>query len=271
MKHSDYSKLIKRFRDADRTVALLTMPLFVTGNGSIVATESPNTDWAPFDCPRGDLSRAVADLDNDTSQRMDSLLDGFLEEIQGRADNELAPTADIRALYETMSGFMSATSTPGKVQVLFNKTRQRVRAWMDHVKEVFPGIDNEESDRDNQTKSSRATPTIDRDKLGALFQAKYKQPQPGPDPRNPLASVFEYFYNAVASGADNYSLKDFGRIAFQLQHSGKVLSKYKPNMMPFSKFARCFFDACGIDPPKDLAPTRYSKETRKTDYSHILK
>lgn len=272
MKHSEYKNLTGRLvflaREADRTRALLTMPLSVNGNGAIVATSTPDQDGTPVEVNRAEIWRAVEAVDKDIAGLMGSLVDGFVEENQDRAK----PTADCRGLIEAMAGFMSVTSTPVPGWgVLYDQTRQRTREWMDQANTWFPDLnDNQESGQESRPTSTPAS--IDRDKLARLFQVKFKEPRPGSDSRNPLPSGFEMFYNAIESGLKNgmYTATDFGRIAYQVQQSRVVFPAYKPGKATFAKFARLFFEAVGVEVPADIAPSRYKKTTPGADYSVYL-
>lgn len=145
MNHSDYKNLTGRLafitREADRTRLLLTMPLTVDGDGNIVATSTPDPDGKTFYANRNAIWLGIQTVDNDIAGLMDSLVDGFVEANQHRADQGNPVTADTRALHQAMAGFMSATSTPvPRWGVLYDKTRKRTGEWMGQMVSWFPDL-----------------------------------------------------------------------------------------------------------------------------------
>lgn len=122
MTHSEYTELTVRLllhsRGSDRSRELLSDP------GGV-------TVW-----------RSVIKADNDLSRWMDERANGWTASNQERADKGLKPTADFRALFDAMVGFMSSTETPGKMGVLYEKTRTRCQAWIDQADTWFPGLNN---------------------------------------------------------------------------------------------------------------------------------
>lgn len=72
---------------------------------------------------------------------MNGCVDEWTASNQARADNKLPVTADDRALFEAMSGFMSATDGPIKnVGGVYSSLRSRCRSWMDQATEWFPEL-----------------------------------------------------------------------------------------------------------------------------------
>ena len=120
MTHSEYTELTARLllhsRGADRSRELMTYP----GGMSV---------WP-----------SVIKADNDLSRWMDERADGWNASNQERADKHLEPTADFRALFDAMVVFMSSTETPGKMGVLYEKTRNRCRAWIDQAEIWSPEL-----------------------------------------------------------------------------------------------------------------------------------
>ena len=279
MKHTDYTELTRALEflasNAARTRAIMTMPLAVTKDGAIVATSTPDQDGTPFDTRgrAGEMWRAVETGDSKMSERMDGLVDGWTEGNQDRADEGMEPTADARALLTAMEGFISATETPvERWGILYKGTRDRCRAWINQASEWYPNYnaDRVNTDQAPRPTSTPATVTIDREKMAAIFIGKYKIQPLGSD-HKPLPSDFDMLCNAIQSGAEHYTPTDFGRIAYQVYHSKMVLSTYQPGKMTFADFIRLFFDACGVEVPADIAPSRYAKKTKKIDYSEFLK
>lgn len=270
MKHSDYMNLTRRLafltREANRTRALLTMPVVVTPDGAIVATREPDQDGA-VEVPtnRTGIWMAVVQVDTDVANLMDGLVDGFVEVNQERADQGHGATADVRALYEAMAGFLVATESPVEgLGVLYANTRSTVRAWMDHVTTWFPDL-NHQDQADTTNRVTREPATIDKDKLMAFFNGGFKKP----DPATGLVP-FDMFYNALSSGAVNFTITDFCRIAHQVWTCRHVVRMYKQPQMTFAKFTRMFLGACGVPSPADIAPSRYKTTTDKTDFSTWL-
>lgn len=120
MTHSEYTELTMRLllhsRGSDRSRELLSDP------GGVAV-------W-----------RSVIKADNDLSGWMDERADRWVESNQERADKGWGPTADFRALFNAMVSFMSATDTPGKMGVLYEKTRNRCRAWIDQAEIWSPEL-----------------------------------------------------------------------------------------------------------------------------------
>jgi hypothetical protein len=108
-----------------------------------------------------------------------------------------------------------------------------------------------------------ATIRVDRERLAGLFIPVFKEPRPRPG-MEPLPPGFDMFYNALMSGAGNFTPTDIGRIAFQVRESKHVLRQFRN--MPFAKFARLFYEICGVNTPKDLAPRTYRKQTTATRF-----
>lgn len=119
MKHSEYNELTRRLsfysREADRTRKFMADP-----GGTVI--------W-----------RSVNEADTDLSRWMDERANGWIESNQERADKGFEmPTADFRALYDAMVGFMSATEKTDPRGVLYEKTRNRCQAWIDQAVTWFP-------------------------------------------------------------------------------------------------------------------------------------
>ncbi len=72
---------------------------------------------------------------------MNGCVDEWTASNQARADNKLPVTADDRALFEAMSGFMSATEKAIKgVGRQYIPLRSRCRSWMDQATGWFPEL-----------------------------------------------------------------------------------------------------------------------------------
>ena len=72
---------------------------------------------------------------------MNDCIDGWVESNQARADQGHPVTADDRALYEAMAGFMSATEKAIKgVGRQYIPLRSRCRSWMDQATGWFPEL-----------------------------------------------------------------------------------------------------------------------------------
>ena len=72
---------------------------------------------------------------------MNDCIDGWVESNQARADQGHPVTADDRALYEAMAGFMSATEKVIKgVGRQYIPLRSRCRSWMDLATTWFPEL-----------------------------------------------------------------------------------------------------------------------------------
>lgn len=111
----------------------------VDEHGNLVSSpsqESINGSRLPN---RLQIWRSIGEADTQISRWMDEWVDGWNETNQERADKDLGPTADDRALYDAMVAFVSATDTPvDGWGVLYEETRKRCRAWMDQAVEWFP-------------------------------------------------------------------------------------------------------------------------------------
>ena len=72
---------------------------------------------------------------------MNDCIDGWVESNQARTDQGHPVTADDRALYEAMAGFMSATKKAIKgVGRQYIPLRTRCRSWMDQATTWFPEL-----------------------------------------------------------------------------------------------------------------------------------
>lgn len=199
---------------------------------------------------------------------MNACENGFFKENQERADNKLGPTRDFVSLYRSISRYLSG---PGINDPWDHILREKLQEWRDQANGWFPDLNDQGNDQepaDRVVTSTPATITIDRDKMAGFFIAKFKVPRTRPG-MEPLPPGFDMFYNALVTGTGNYTPTDIGRIAYQVQQSNAVLYQFKN--MPFSKFARLFFEACGVPVPKDLAPRTYKVPTTATDFSIWLK
>lgn len=154
MKHSEYNELTRRLsfysREADRTRELMADP------GGIVI-------W-----------RSVNEADTDLSRWMDERADGWIESNQERADKRLeTPTADFRALYDAMVGFMSATEKPDPRGVLYEKTRNRCRSWIDQAVTWFPALTDTNPTRKKTGQRGRKEQEIEQFKADLQSNPKY--------------------------------------------------------------------------------------------------
>lgn len=274
MKHSEYKDLTRRLvfiaKEADQTRKLLTMPLSVTGDGAIVATSTPDQDGTPVEVNRAEIWRAVEVVDNDIAGLMDSLVDGFVEDNQGRADQGNQVTTDCRELIEAMEGFMSATSIPVKGWgVLYDRTRKKAREWMDQANTWFPDLnDNKEFGKESRPTSTTDSVKVNRDRMANLFKPPFLRPTTRLG-MEPLLSGVESFCNALDSKMPMLCKWDIGSIALQVKESKVVLGQYQS--MPFTKFARLFYDICGVQVPKSLdGPGKFKARTEKSDFTSWL-
>ena len=248
MKHTDYKHLTGRLnaitKEFNRTRLLLSSP-------------SVDEDGNPGPINRGPIWLAIIRVDNDLSKLMDGLVDEFVATNQARADQGHPATEDVRVLIQAMDGFMLATSTPvPKIGIPYVKTRQRANEWMKMANTWFPGLD------------SRPTPTtipvtVDRKKMAKFFQKSFNKQSEANE-----ITKFVNLCRAIESGLKErqYTPTDIGRIAYQVRQSKWIEVNYSPRLMSFAKFARLFFDACGVKLPRDPSPSRY-KDPGKCDYS----
>lgn len=103
---------------------------------------------------------------------MDSCLDGFVVENQGRADNGRAVTTDGRALFDTMSRFLNATDTPidGAAR-LYDDVRTRCRDWVGRMTTWFPDLNPDQGGNPQPADGDTPTPAMsDRDMRVELFR-----------------------------------------------------------------------------------------------------
>lgn len=261
MKHSDYMNLTRRLafltREADRTRALLTMPVVVTPDGTIVATGEPDQDGA-VEVPtnRTGIWMAVVQVDTDVANLMDGLVDGFVEVNQERADQGHGATADVRALYEAMAGFLVATESPVEgFGPFYPKTRDRTRAWMDHVTTWFPDLNNQDqADTINQgtTQPSKRAVVVhpDRAMLSGFFNDEFKATRPGQQSR------FDRFYYAISTA--RLTKTEWGRVAHAIKYGHKI-NNGRVRAMSFTTLLKEFFQAIGVEPPKDTHQNKYEE------------
>lgn len=261
MKHSDYKNLTSWLanltREADRTRALLTMPVIITTDGTIVATMEPDQDGAveiPTN-PAG-IWRAVVQVDNDVAKTMDGLMDGFVEANQGRADQGHGATADFRALYEAMAGFLVATEIPvDGFGPFYPKTRERTRAWMDQATTWFPDL-NDQADTHDQgtTQPSKRAVTVhpDRERLAGFFNNEFKATRPGQKSR------FDGFIYAMATAG--FTKTEWGRVAYAIKWNHKIVTD-RVRFLDFTVWLKEFFQAIGLEPPKETRQNKYIERT----------
>lgn len=262
MKHSDYMNLTRRLafltREADRTRALLTMPVVVTPDGTIVATREPDQDGA-VEVPtnRAGIWMAVVQVDTDVANLMDGLVDGFVEDNQGRADNRLNPTADVRALFQALAGFLVATGSPVEGWgVLYDNTRSRVRAWMDMATTWFPDLNHQDqADTINQVTTPPSKRAVEvhpnRDMLSRFFNDEFKAPtRPG------QSSRFDRFFYAISTAG--FTATEWGRVAYAIKFGHKINNPRVRNMS-FTSWFKEFFQAIGVKPPKDPRQNKYAE------------
>lgn len=241
MKHSDYLNLTRRLafltREADRTRE------FLTGEVN-----------------RGVLLRAVEAVDNEVVGLMDGMVDGFVEANQGRADQGHGATADVRALYEAMAGFLMATETPVNGSVLYPGIRKRTREWMDQATTWFPDLNAQvQADTIHQV-GTIATASIDMERLKALFISRFTIPN-----RDSGYCPFDSFYKAIESKSKvyGYTATDWGRVGYQIRHSKYAKSKV---LKPFKRW----FEIVGVPVPGEPSPGAYKDKTVPTDFSEFL-
>lgn len=145
VKHSDYTELTRRLalfaQHADGFRMSLTDWFAVDEHGNLVSSPNPESINGSRLPNRVQIWRAIGEADTQIARWMDEWVDGWTESNQERADKDLGPTADERALYDAMVAFMSATATPvDGWGVLYEDTRTRCRAWMDQAVEWFPEL-----------------------------------------------------------------------------------------------------------------------------------
>ena len=104
----------------------------------VTTDEARNNAWFKH---RWTLLTANENTAKEIAGMMDSCLDGFVVENQGRADNGRAVTTDGRALFDTMSRFLNATDTPidGAAR-LYDDVRTRCRDWVGRMTTWFPDL-----------------------------------------------------------------------------------------------------------------------------------
>lgn len=145
MKHSDYTDLTRRLalfaQHADGFRTALTDWFAVDEHGNIVSSPTPESINGSRLPHRLQIWRSIGEADTQISRWMDEWVDGWNETNQERADKDLGPTADDRALYDAMVAFVSATDTPvDGWGILYEETRKRCGAWMDQAVEWFPQL-----------------------------------------------------------------------------------------------------------------------------------
>ena len=261
MKHSDYMNLTRRLafltREADRTRALLTMPVVVTTDGTIVATTEPDQDGAvEVHTNRTGIWMAVVQVDTDVANIMDGLVDGFVEVNQARADQGNVATADVRALYEAMAGFLVSTGNPVEgFGPFYPKTRERTRAWMDMATTWFPDLnDQDQADTIHQvtTQPSKRAVVVHPDQaiLSGFFNHEFKATRPGQQSR------FDKFYYAISTA--EFTATEWGRVAYYIKWNHKIVTN-KVRSQPFTTWMKEFFRAIGVEPPKDTRQNKYKE------------
>lgn len=236
MKHSDYLNLTRRLafltREADRTRE------FLTGEVN-----------------RGVLLRAVEAVDNEVVGLMDGLVDGFVEANQGRADQGHGATADVRALYEAMAGFLMATETQVNGSVLYPGIRKRTREWMDQATTWFSDLNAQvQAETTNQagTQPSKRAVVVhpDRAMLSGFFNDEFKATRPGQQSR------FDKFYFAISTAG--FTATEWGRIAYAIKWNHKIVTD-KVRFQPFTTWLKDFFQAIGVELPKDTRQNKYEE------------
>ena len=114
----------------------------------------PSTRRVPSDEARGhewfrqkyDLLQANQKWVGEISTMMGSLLDGFVDENQVRADKGLAITDPCRALFDAMSRFLDATNTPvDGAAKLYDDVRIRCRDWCGRLITWFPDLNTDQA------------------------------------------------------------------------------------------------------------------------------
>lgn len=266
MKHSDYIGLTRRLTflagEIGRTRALLTMPLTVTPDGDIVASSTTIPDGTPVEVNRGPIRRAVDEVGNSIAGRMDGLLDGFVEANQGRADQDLDPTDDVRTLFDAMGAFMDATDEPIQgAGRLYEPVRTRCREWMEMANGWFPGLNDQGAGKKDGDGPKDIVPNLDRAKLEKFFLSNFCEPTPRIG-MEPLSAGLDRIITRILTG--NLCATDYGRMAYCARLSKVTKPVYK--RMDFAKFARLFCEACGVPAPKYLSPNKY-KPTKQKDFS----
>ena len=261
MKHSDYMNLTRRLafitREADRTRALLTMPVVITTDGSIVATTEPDQDGAvEVHTNQAGIWMAVVQVDTDVANLMDGLVDGFVEVNQARADQGNGATADVRALYEAMAGFLVPTGIPVEgFGPFYPKTRERTRAWMDMVTTWFPDlIDQDQADTIHQVANQPSKRAVvvhpDRAMLSGFFNNEFKATRQGQQSR------FDRFYFAISTAG--FTATEWGRVAYAIKWNHKIVAN-KVRFQSFNTWMIEFFQAIGVEPPKDTRQNKYKE------------
>ena len=193
--------------------------------------------------------------DGHIADMMDDMENRWVDYNQDRADRGLGVTDDIKSLADSMLEFMFATNRPIEGRgVLYERTRARVRTWMDQVVNWYQDI---------KKASTIINVKVDRERLEKCFVVEFSTP-------NKYTGIarFDGLINKIEREATTYTTTDIGRVAFQIWKSrwaSTIIRKWK-----FSQWMREFCQICNVPVPKDIAPTRYKTITDGTDCSPWL-
>lgn len=266
MKHSQYIELtskLKGFSDNAGTLRVLFSKVDAPADPDTLEP-GHETKRVPSDQAKqhtGYRSRYRM-LDNEekaireTLDLMAGTVDGWTDENQDRADQGFGPTNDVRKLYSAMSDFLVATETPiDGAGILYNRIREKVRAWMDQAVEWFPDliknpVDNENEIGPEPTRRGKVvTAKVDRGRLAKCFKDEFKTPRPGKS-----QSQFDMFVYATTTA--RFSKTDWGRIAYAIKWNHRIVVD-RIRWMDFSKWLVEFSEIMGLEPPKDTRQNKY--------------
>ena len=284
MKHSEYTQLTnhldKVIANAD-TIRLVFSKVEVQADPATLEPGEPATRWVPTDQAREHPGfqfryQMLNDLENtlkETEQLMDGFVDGWTDENQARADQGLGPTADVRKLYASMSRFLVVAENPIQgAKGLFLFVRNRCRQWINQANEWFPDLNNQDGDQDqaetstpDQVSKRAVTVHPDRAMLSRYFNDEFKAINPGQQ-----QSRFDRFFYAMSTAG--FTKTEWGRVAHAIKWNHKIVADRVRNM-DFAPWLKEFFQAIGLEPPKDTRQNKYkepaNKRSRTRDFARV--
>lgn len=99
---------------------------------------------------------------------------------------------------------------------------------------------------------------IDPEKLKKLFSHAFMKCNDGEK-----ISKFNGLHYAMTSA--KFTKTGWGRIAYAIKNNPKVRAEYAHDI-DFAEWIRRFFDAIGVEPPKDKKPTHYDNQAETKDF-----
>lgn len=145
MTHTEYIELTELLRKLAGDADLLRegrVYVSVGDHGEILIMTRAECDQTKYSKPIRD--ELLTRTQNNVARAVDIMakcVDGWVAYNQDRADNKLTVTDQDRALYEGMTGFMSATDKPiASVGGVYTLLRSRCRSWMDLATTWFPEL-----------------------------------------------------------------------------------------------------------------------------------